>query len=260
MPIVTLLTDFGHDSPYVAAMKGVMFSIEPTLTLVDISHSVPPQDVRYGALMLEDVAPRFPPGTIHAAVVDPGVGTPRSIVFARIGAQCFIAPDNGLLSRVALAAVPAQIVRLADPRFWLKPVSNTFHGRDIIAPVAARLAQGLDPAQLGPAQPGLTMLDWPQPQLRAHLIEAEVLMVDPFGNLITNISASLLAETAAGRQLEIACHQEATREFCRTYAERPAGTLIALIGSSARLELAVVGGSAAARLHAKAGDRLFVSW
>jgi len=260
VPLITLLTDFGHGSPYIAAIKGVMLSIDPALTLVDLTHDVPPQNVRYGALVLEEVADRFPPETIHVAVVDPGVGTERPIVLARIGRQWFIAPDNGLLSRMALRSPPSQIVHLTNPRFWLEPVSKTFHGRDIMAPVAARLAQGHAPAEFGPPHPRLLTLDWPEPHVLPHVLEAEILMVDSFGNLITNVSESFLEEEAAGRQPTVACHQYETSGFCRTYGERTSGTLIALIGSTGRLEIAVVDGSAADRLHAKTGDRVFVTW
>lgn len=260
VPLITLLTDFGHGSPYVAAMKGVMLSIEPGLTLVDLTHDVPPQNVRYGALVLEEVAERFPAETIHVAVVDPGVGTDRPIVLARIGQQWFIAPDNGLLSRMAMRSPPSQIVRLANAGYWLEPVSKTFHGRDIMAPVAARLAQGLAPAEFGPAHARLLMLDWSEPRLLPHMLEAEVLMVDSFGNLVTNVTGSFLEQSAAGRKPIVACHQSETSEFCHTYGDRPSGTLVSLIGSTGRLELAVVDGSAAERLHAKTGDRVFVSW
>ena len=150
MSIITLTTDFGSGSHYVAAMKGVILSICPAATIVDIAHDVPPQDIRRAALLLDDVADWFPPETIHVAVVDPGVGTDRAIVYARIGQQQFIAPDNGLLSRLAARTPPPKLIRLSEPAYWLEHVSTTFHGRDIMAPVAARLALGLDPDRLGP--------------------------------------------------------------------------------------------------------------
>ena len=138
--IITLTTDFGEGSRYVAAMKGVILSINPHARVVDLSHSIPPQDILAGAIALAETAPFFPADTIHVAVVDPGVGSARRIVYARIGVQQFIAPDNGLLSRLAARERPAKIIGVDDRRFWLPNVSATFHGRDIMAPIAARLS------------------------------------------------------------------------------------------------------------------------
>ena len=169
MSLITLMTDFGAGSPYVAAMKGVILSINPSVTLVDLTHAIPPQDVREGALVLEDVAPYFPPGTIHVAVVDPGVGTDRAILYAEIGSQRYVAPDNGLLSRLSRNTPPSRIVRLTNPDYWLRPVSATFHGRDIMAPVAARLSLGLDPAKsAGRRKPGQPRLAAGPPIARSH--------------------------------------------------------------------------------------------
>ena len=150
MSVITLTTDFGAGSPYVAAMKGVILSINPRATVVDITHGVRPQDIRQAALVVDDVAGRFPPESIHVAVVDPGVGTDRAIVYAHVGRRHFVAPDNGLLSRVAERIRPSKIIRISEAEYWLNPVSATFHGRDIMAPVAARLSTGLDPEKLGP--------------------------------------------------------------------------------------------------------------
>src|SRR3990172_9128609 len=158
--LITLTTDFGAGSRYVAAMKGVILSIDPRAHLVDLSHSVPHQDIRRGAMVLAETVPFFPPETIHVGVVDPGVGTERRIVYARIGRQQFIAPDNGLLSRLAAAERPSKIVSLDEPRFWLPRVSRTFHGRDIMAPVAARLSLGLSPDELGRPLDSLVPLAW----------------------------------------------------------------------------------------------------
>src|SRR5258708_2370795 len=136
-PIITLTTDFGTGSPYVAAMKGVILSLNPAATVVDLTHAIGAQNIRQAALILAETTPWFPPRTIHVAVVDPGVGTARKIVYARIWEHDFIAPDNGLLSRLALCTPPSTIITVADPQFWLPRVSATFQGRDIMAPVAA---------------------------------------------------------------------------------------------------------------------------
>ncbi len=260
MPILTLTTDFGVGSPYVAAMKGVVLSINPAATVVDITHAVPPQDVRYAAIVLDDVAERFPEGTIHVAVVDPGVGTDRGLVLAEIGRQRFLAPDNGLLSRLAARTRPSNIVRLAEPQFWLPEVSATFHGRDILAPAAARLSLGLDPDRLGVPQDRLTVLDWPEVRLRPEGIDGSILWIDAFGNLISDITRAMLAGHPAWDRAMVCCRQARVEAISRTYADHPPGTLVALIGSSDRLELAVVGGSAAARLGAGFGDRVELRW
>jgi S-adenosylmethionine hydrolase len=260
MPIITLLTDFGSDSPYVAAMKGVILSIEPHATLVDVTHAIPAQDVRQGAIVLGDVASWFPPETIHVTVVDPGVGTERPIVYARFGSQHCVAPDNGLLSRWASVSPPDRLVRIADSQYWRHPTSATFHGRDIMAPVAAHLAAGLDPTRLGPPQEKLVMLDWPQPRSFPDRIEGHVLMIDSFGNVITNITSSMLTQMPAGRSIRVACRGHQTTIHVRTYGQQPAGVLVSLVGSADRLELAQVQGNAAAATQAKVNDPVVVTW
>ena len=260
MPIITLLTDFGTDSPYVAMMKGVILSIEPRATVVDLTHAIPAQDVRQGAIVLGDVAPWFPPGTIHVAVVDPGVGTERAIVYARFGSQHCVAPDNGLLSRWAIASPPDRVVRIVDSQYWRHPTSATFHGRDIMAPVAAQLAAGLDPTRLGPPQEKLVMLDWLQPRSLPDRIEGHVLAIDSFGNVVTNITSSMLAQVPADRSIRVACRGHQTASHVRTYGQQSTGTLVSLVGSNDRLELAQVQGNAAALIKAEVNDPVVVSW
>jgi hypothetical protein len=258
--IITLTTDFGAGSPYVAAMKGVVLSLNPAATVVDITHEVPAQDVRFAAVVLDDVSDRFPGGTVHVAVVDPGVGTDRALVFARIGRQCYLAPDNGLLSRLARRIPPAKLVRLTESNYWLHPVSATFHGRDILAPVAARLSLGLEPDHLGVPVERLVMLHWPEVQQRPDGIEGTVLLADSFGNLITDIAADLLPKLRDWARLRVFCRGHLVSGLSRTYGDSPQGTLVALVGSSGRLELAIVGGNAAAAIQAKPGDQVKVSW
>jgi len=260
-PIITLTTDFGTGSPYVAAMKGVILSINPDAHLVDITHAVPPQDVRQGALVLEDVCPRFPRGTIHVAVVDPGVGSDRRIAATRLGEQIFVAPDNGLLSRLALRTPPSTIRNLTKPEYWLPQVSNTFHGRDIMAPVAARLSLGLALELLGDPLTELVSLPWVEVRVSAGKIEGVVESIDSFGNLITNIAAANLEKVPHGEdQVRILCDEHETYGIFRTYADQPAMTLIALVGSSGKLELAIVGESAAMMLGVRVGTPVTVSW
>jgi len=260
LAIITLTTDFGTGSPYVAALKGVILAINPAATIVDITHEIRAQDIRYAAVVLDEVAERFPADTIHVAVVDPGVGTQRAIIYARIGRQQYVAPDNGLLSRLAARTPPAKIVRLDNPEYWLTPVSATFHGRDIMAPVAARLSLGLEPERLGPPLEKLATLDWPQVRLAPARIEGVVLEIDSFGNLITNIRAEMLAGRPTDERVCIVCHIYETWGIYHTYAEQPRGTFVALIGSSGWLELALVGGNAANQLGVKLGAPVVMAW
>lgn len=258
--VITLTTDFGADSPYVAALKGVILSINPGVTIVDVTHSVPPQDVRAGAIVLADVARWFPPDTIHVAVVDPGVGTARKIVYAQIGRQHFVAPDNGLLSRLAQTTKPSRIIAVTEPTYWLEEVSTTFHGRDIMAPVAAHLSQGLDPELLGSPLDKLYELDWPQPRVAGDEITGQVIAVDSFGNLITNIGARHLADVPRDGAVRIECAGHTILHFVHAYGDQSDSSLVALIGSSGQLEVAVVSGNAAQTLGAHVGDAVAIGW
>ena len=258
--IITLTTDFGEGSRYVAAMKGTILSINPAAHIVDLSHSIPPQDVRRGAIALAETAPTFPPESIHIAVVDPGVGSDRRLVYAHIGSQHFLAPDNGLLGRLAEAQSPSKIVVLEEPRFWLPTVSATFHGRDILAPVAARLSLGLPPEQLGRPIARLVALPWPEVQSVANQITGEVVEVDSFGNLITNITSEMLQGVPTDESVTVACDEHTTQGIFRTYSDQPPMTLIALVGSGGKLELAIVDDSAKIMLGVGAGAPVVVTW
>ena len=257
--IVTLTTDFGTESPYVAQMKGVLLSIDASVVLVDVTHTIAPQNVRQAALVLADVCERFPAGTIHVAVVDPGVGTARRLVYCRVGEQVLLGPDNGLFSRITQRTSPATIIALDEPRYWLPAVSATFHGRDILAPVAARLCQGLDPRLLGGAVERLVELDWPEPRISPGTISGEIIAIDSFGNAITNIDDEHLARLPVRSAIKVTCTGSASEiPLVRTYGDRSRGTPVALVGSGGLLEIAVVDGSAARELGLSVGDRVEV--
>lgn len=258
--ITTLTTDFGPGSPYVAQMKGVLLSIHPQITIVDISHTIAPQDVMGGAFVWGETCHHFPPGTIHVAVVDPGVGTSRAIVAAELGAQVFIAPDNGLLSIVQQRYPTQRLVRLENRAFWREEISPTFHGRDILAPVAAHLSRGVALDELGPPLKRLVQLEIPRPHREPQNIQGCVLHVDTFGNLITNIEAALFAGDITPGQMRIRCRTARIDGLVATYGAGKPGTLVALMGSSHRLEIALVDGSAAAALEATVGDEVNVDW
>lgn len=260
-PIITLTTDFGTGSPYVAAMKGVILSINPDVELVDITHAVPPQDVRQGAIVLAEACQWFPDGTIHLAVVDPGVGSARRILAAHCGRHAFVCPDNGLLSRLALRQPLSTIIHVTRAEHWRPQVSNTFHGRDIMAPVAARLSLGLPAEQLGDPLSNMVTLDWPEVCVSPGKIEGVVESIDSFGNLITNITAGQLEKVPRGEeQVRIVCDEHETCGIFQAYADQPPMTLIALVGSGGKLELAIVDESAAMMLGVRVGTKVKITW
>lgn len=258
--IITLTTDFGASSPYVAAMKGVILSINPEVQIVDVSHSVPPQDVRAGAQVLAEVTPLFPAGTLHVAVIDPGVGTSRKIVYAEIGGQRYVCPDNGLLGRLAAQETPLKMVQVTSDRYFRPVVSATFHGRDIMAPVAAHFSLGLQPDELGPAIAGLQSLDWPGAEKLANRIEGEIVLVDSFGNLVTNVTREMLADVPRDESVTVCCDDHETHCIFETYADQPPMTLIALVGSNDQLELAIVNDSAKIMLGVGVGTPVEIRW
>jgi S-adenosylmethionine hydrolase len=258
--IVTLTTDFGPSSPYVAAMKGAMLSINQGLRIVDLTHSIAPQQIAEGAVALADAALTFPAGTIHVAVVDPGVGTARLIVYAEIAGHRFICPDNGLLTRLADRQPPTKIIEVTNKQYFRPTVSATFHGRDIMGPVAAHLSLGLDPDELGAPISELSRLDIPGAHRMANRIEGQVISVDSFGNLITNITREMLAGVPTDESVTVRCDEHETQGIFQTYGEQPAMTLVALIGSNDQLEIAIVEDSAQIMLGVGTGAPVEVRW
>jgi S-adenosylmethionine hydrolase len=276
-PIITLTTDFGQGSPYVAAMKGVILGINPWAHIVDLSHAIPAQDLRQTAYFLRNVLPCFAPGPLHVIVVDPGVGSDRALLYVEADGHRLLVPDNGCWT-VFDADAALEVRRLAEPRFWRQPVSSTFHGRDILAPVAAHLSLGVDPALLGPELSDWVALEPSRPRLDAAMgrVIGQVQFVDTFGNLITDISGAALfnlTQTAPGRggkrrttqwhdwpaHLHIRVDTAEVTQFVRTYAFADPGKLVFLFSSDGFLEIAVVQGSAAAELGAQVGTRVTVT-
>lgn len=249
IPPITLLTDFGTVDGYVAQMKGVILAIAPKATIVDVTHSIPHGDVRQGALMLDQIVDAFPPLTVHVAVVDPGVGSGRALLGAQMCGQRFLAPDNGLLGALLDRGQVTRVHRISNDHYWRRPVAPTFHGRDILAPVAAHWALGADLSEFGPMvnECGLVRLDVAVPRFSDGTWIGEVVAADRFGNLLTNLDASLFGGSL-GRNALVTAGNVEIAGVDRYYAERPPGAVLALIGSSGRLEIAVSGGSAAATL------------
>ena len=261
-PILALLTDFGMRDHYTGAMKGVVLSICPDLTLVDITHDIAPHDVLGGALELAACYRYFPSGTIFVAVVDPGVGSARRGIAAEAGDYKFVAPDNGVLSMVFEETAPKRVVELTERRYARPTVSRTFEGRDRFAPAAAWLAKGIELSALGrPAGP-LHPFELPRPHLEGDHLVGEVVRVDRFGNLVTNIDRKTferLASADAGGPLQIQIGSHQVAKVVSTYADAAPGELCALVGSSDHLEIAANGSSAAAVLDLGRGAPVHVT-
>jgi S-adenosylmethionine hydrolase len=247
--ILTVTTDFGASGPYVAAMKGIILAAAPETQIVDVSHEIAPQNILEGAFVLAGIVDAFPPETVHLAVIDPGVGTPRLLVAARIADQWFVLPDNGLLSGLLRDRPTPRIHEITNPAIWRSEVSATFHGRDILAPAAAFLLRGGDPDQLGPRRQNVIRLANFEPRADEHGLLGEVIFRDNFGNLITNVAADRLA----GQDWHVEIAGERVSGLSRAYGDHPPGTLVALIGGSKWLEVALVNGDAARHLSAGPG-------
>lgn len=256
--IITITTDFGIKDGNVAAMKGVIWTIFPAARIADVSHLVPPQQVALGSRLLARRSPFFPPGTVHIAVVDPGVGTARRPMAARIGQQFFVGPDNGLFTpQLAAAGTDWQAIHLTERRFWLQKVSNVFHGRDIFAPVAAHLAAGVALTELGEPLREPVQLNIAQPRLGDDgAVEGIVAEVDHFGNLGLNIDAAQIAHL--GPQIRVSIAGQVVAGVYRTFGDGDVGTLIVFIDSSDGVAIAQVNGSAAARLGVGGGEPVVV--
>lgn len=256
--IITLLTDFGSQDSYVGIMKGVMLSLNPEAVLVDLVHEVPPQDTIAGAFLLAEAAPYFPPATIHLAVVDPGVGTPRRALAARARDQFWVGPDNGLFHLVFQEGPSPDLVSLENPDYFRESVSRTFQGRDLFAPVAAHLSLGTPLDAFGPPITDPIALPWPRPEFTPEAVRGEVVHVDGFGNLASNIRGKELLAWLAGSPHVVILGSLTVQGLARTYGEAAAGEFVALVGSHGYLEIACVQGNAARRLTVGKGRSLAV--
>lgn len=245
-PLIALLSDFGSRDHYAGTMKGVMLGICPETVLVDITHDIRPHDVLEGALQLAAAFRYFPAGTIFLAVVDPGVGSARRGLAADTGDYRFVAPDNGLLTEVFRAAPPKKVVELTERRYARPTMSRTFEGRDRFAPAAAWLARGIQLTAFGRAVAAPQTLDIPRPVLDDSTLRGVVLMVDRFGNLITNIDRAAFEGFARDRPVAVTVDGRRIAGVVATYADIRPGELCALFGSSDHLEFAMNGASAEA--------------
>jgi len=256
---VTLTTDFGIKDGNVGVMKGIIWGIAPQVQIADLSHVVAPQNIKEAALILVRSAPYFPPGSIHVVVVDPGVGTERRHLAARLGTQYFVGPDNGVITPLLEHAEEhgwdIELVHANRREYWLPEVSHVFHGRDVFAPVAAHLANGIALQALGTPIHDPVRLPLPRPQRTPKGWMGEVIHIDHFGNIATNIRRQHLGQPG---RVEVHLCGVSVPGLMRTFGERPPGELIALYGSTGYLIVSEVNGNAAQRLKAQVGDTVEV--
>ncbi len=256
---IALLTDFGTRDWYVAALKGVILSRAPGVRVIDITHEIPPQDIQAGAFTLAAAARWFPVGTIFVAVVDPGVGGRRALLGAQADGRYFLGPDNGLLAPSLEQAKRLTVIRLTNRRYWLPQVSATFHGRDILAPVAAHLARGGSLRPLGQPAPRYATGGWTSVRRHGQRVEGRIRHIDRFGNLITTLPGTVLARAGPGVPRGVRYRGHRAR-VVSSYVDGRPGELVAVVGSLGLVELAVREGSAAKRCRARRGERVeFIS-
>jgi S-adenosylmethionine hydrolase len=259
MPLITLTTDFGRASPYVAVMKGVILSINPTAHIIDLTHEIRPQGVRHASYFLTTAVPYFPPGTIHVCVVDPGVGSERAALCATTPEQVLVGPDNGVFTGVFRKLGRRSAGALTAPQFWRTPSpSTTFHGRDIFAPVAAHLSLGVDVAEIAPGAVEPVELTKRCAVTFGNRWSGEVQFIDDFGNLITNIPACKLK--ALPVKVALGGTALGAVRWVRTYSDAAPGELVCLFSSDRFLELAEVNGSAARKLTVEVGTAIELEW
>lgn len=256
-PIITLTTDFGHADPFVGIMKGAILRITPNIHIVDLNHGIPPQDIRAAALTLAASFAYFPQGSIHVAVVDPGVGSERRPIVIHAAGHYFIGPDNGIFGLALKGQESFFIVHLSNEAYHLQPTSRTFHGRDVFAPVAAHLARGVPMAEFGSILKDCVRLAWPAVERAGKFIVGEVIYIDRFGNLFTNIRERDL-EGAQGDRIRIHLKKSEIQGLSESYAAGDKGKYIALINSWGLVEVASYNDNVASRSSSKIGDKVRV--
>ncbi len=261
-PLITLTTDFGLTDEYVGTLKGVILSICPTATLVDITHDIPAQDIAAAARIIGNGYTYFPNRTIHLVIVDPGVGSSRSIIALKTPKHIFIAPNNGVLSRVLKNEKNCDAYLIENSSFFRHNPSHTFHGRDIMGPVAARIAQGLDLSKVGSAiDPSQCIrLPLPRAEISTKCIRGEVIHVDHFGNLQTSITGEDLVSVEYKEKIKITICNHVIKGLQRNYSEVEKGQLVALLDSSNHLEIAERNGSGAASLCCEIGEAVLITF
>ena len=256
--IITLMTDFGTSDHYVGVMKGVMLNINPQVQIVDITHTIPPQDVHGAAFLIDATYRYFPTGTIHVIVVDPGVGSERRAIVCQTETAYFVCPDNGILTHILHNEKRIRSVTVENSAYFLPQVSNTFHGRDIFAPVAAHLSRGVPISRLGNPVTQPVQLPVPRPQVTDKAVIGQVIWIDSFGNLVTNISREILESLEERNSVVIHAGNAKIDHLNHSYAESAVGEALAIVGSFNRLEISINQGDAAQTLGLKRGDAITI--
>jgi len=259
LTVLTLTTDFSTQDGNVGVMKGVIWGIAPGVQIADLTHQVAPQNIRQAAFILARQVFYFPPGTVHVVVVDPGVGTARRPIAAKIGSHFFVGPDNGVFSPLYLRGEkegwPIKIVHTNRPEFWREEISHVFHGRDIFSPVGAHLASGVELSDLGDPIQDPVRIAWVKPQRQENSLVGEVVHIDHFGNLFISITAENLAGLEV---IAVQLGDYRISGMSKTFGEKAPGELIALFSSTHDLLIAQVNGHAAKAIQAKVGDNVEV--
>ena len=264
--LITLTTDFGTSDTYVGTMKGVILGINPNAQIVDLTHDISPQDVYEAAFSIYAAHDYFPDGTVHIIVVDPGVGSERRAIIHQTDKAFFVCPDNGVLSYLLQGVEdievehghPIQTVAIQNRAYWLPEVSNTFHGRDVFAPVAAHLSLGVPLDDFGPPLQTLVRLPLPVPEISGDALMGQVVKIDRFGNAITNITALAFADDFSVYEIRVG--RVTLNRLNRAYVDSGIGEPLAIIGSTGLLEIAINAGNAKADLGLKIGDPVRIQW
>lgn len=258
-PLLSLLTDFGTSDYYVGAMKGAILSVCPSSHIVDITHEIPPQDIHTAAFTLLASYQTFPKKTIHIAVVDPGVGSNRKAILIQTRDYYFVAPDNGLLSYIAEKEKDVRIFQLTNEKYFHQPVSATFHGRDIFAPVAAYLSCGVKPKKFGKEIGDYVRLDSLNPKIDGKILKGRIINIDRFGNIVTNITHEHLTQQMFERGFALKIGEHEIKKHQNFYAEANAkGEIFIIIGSAGFFEIVAYRDSAASLLGAKTLEQVFL--
>jgi S-adenosylmethionine hydrolase len=255
--LITLTTDFGLRDPYVAEMKAVILRICPAATIVDITHQIEKFNIRTGAYTLAAAAPYFPNGAIHVAVVDPGVGTKRQAILVQTESSCYIGPDNGVLALAARSQDIKHVYKITNKKLMLQNVSDTFHGRDIFAPAAAHRANGVPSAEFGPEIHKIVTPTFAKINKEKNAVVGEVIYVDGFGNIITNLRAKELKPIKVKERVNLKlADAKLDLKLCKTYAQAKIRKPLAVLGSHGFLEISINQGDAAGTFKTKVGDKI----
>jgi hypothetical protein len=254
--IITLTTDLGSKDNYVGIMKGVILSINPNATIVDITHQISPGNIKEAAYNIKTAYRYFPPNTVHIIVVDPGVGTKRKILLLETPTSYFICPDNGILTYILKDFLYYKLFHVTNSHYFLEPLSNTFHGRDIMAPVGAHLSKGIEASCFGPEIQDIITLQEKEPQQTSfNTLKGKIIYCDHFGNLVTNITKDHIPNQ---KEFEIIVKNEKIDKISSSYLDVEEGNLLAIWGSAGFLEISISCGNAKERLNAKVGDTILI--